>query len=389
MENVFIELYDNEGKLLLPSTSVPRNITPQHLSSLIDLESNFYLNGQPIINTLDETLKHQKINEYENILKIKTALNDDKVDGNFCSDSYSGHEAAILCVHANKNLLVSGGGDSTVRFWCDITKTQKKIIKSHEGVVYSIDSNENNVVSAGSDGKLVIYNYKGEKVQEIKAHTKGIVLVKFINDLILTAGRDNYVKLFRMNGECVFNYSHNKPVTALAFLNEYIFSGGRDGKVKIFKNYTFFKELSFPASVNCLSVYNDYLIVGCENGTVFVYKDFTLVNTLLHSLSVISISISTNGMFFSTGSFDRKVKIFCLENQKLLSEYTHSASVYKVYCTSDKVISCSKDKCLMVYDLGSKAIKSRIVCGDEVYDFSVYNKGIVCGGKDRMLYFLN
>ncbi|KCZ76885.1 hypothetical protein H311_02111, partial [Anncaliia algerae PRA109] len=84
MDNVFIELYDDDGKILLPSTNVPRNITPLHLSKLINLKSTFYLNGQPIVTSLDDTLKHQNINEYENILKIKTAPNEDKVDGNFC-----------------------------------------------------------------------------------------------------------------------------------------------------------------------------------------------------------------------------------------------------------------------------------------------------------------
>ncbi|KCZ77770.1 hypothetical protein H311_01214, partial [Anncaliia algerae PRA109] len=357
-------------------------------SKLINLKSTFYLNGQPIVTSLDDTLKHQNINEYENILKIKTAPNEDKVDGNFCSDAYSGHEAAILCINSNNNLLVTGGGDSTVRFWCDLTKTQKKIVKNHTGVIYSLISDDEHVFSGGSDGKIVIYNYKGEAIKEIQAHNKGVICLQLMDKLIISGGRDNYVKVFKSNGECAFNYSHNKPITCMATSDEYIYSGSRDGKVKAFKNFTHHKELSHPASVNCLAVHREYLIVGCENGMVYCYNNFSLAKTLNLCQPVMSLSISKNGMFFCTGSFNRKVQIYCLENQNMIGEYSHTAAVYKVYCGSDKVVSCGRDGCLMVYDLGLKTVKSRFFCGDELYDFAIYKKGVVCGGKDRKLYFL-
>lgn len=388
MTQVLIELEDDAGAVLLGRTQVPINIHRDHLLSLANQPESvqFYYNGQAINETLGDVLEAQNITNHECVIKIRTCQQTPTKESFGCSESFSGHEAPILCMAIDRNLLVTGGGDCTVRFWCMQTRTQKKISKHHAHWVLKICFVEDTIAVGDMNGKIVIYSREGTLLREIDAHRKSITCLEY-NKLLVSGGRDNLVKFWRLNGECVFTYSHLAPVTGIS-VGDVTISVGRDKRVKVFDNFKYVTELDGHSQpINCLDVWGSYVVTGSDDGSVCTWKDLALLRKMFHRREVISVSIAPNGMFFASASFDRSVKIVGLESGSAISTYIHLNSVYRVQCFDDIVVSCSKDKTVKVFRVAQKRVTSTLVCGDEVYCFAYSEGNLVAGCKDKKIYF--
>eukprot|EP00866_Antonospora_locustae_P000693 jgi/Antlo1/693/604 len=388
MTQVLIELEDETGTTILGCTQVPVNIHRNHLLSLANQpeDVHFYLNGHVISETLKEVLDTQKIDSHESVLKIRTCQSTPEKDTFYCSEAFSGHEAPVLCVAMDKDVLVTGGGDCTTRFWCTLTKTPKKICKNNNHWVQRICFADDIVATGDMEGRIVMYTREGALLREISAHRRSITCLAYKKHLI-SGGRDNMVKFWKLNGECVFSYSHLGPVSGIV-AGDLVVTAGRDGKTKVFSGFQHVADLGGHSQpVNCLDVWNSYIVTGGDDGFVCIWKDLSLVKKIAHRREVISVSIARNGMFFATGSFDKTVKIVALESGVEICTYRHLNYVYSVMALGDKIISCSKDKSLKVFSVTKKEVICTFVCNDEVYCFDYLEGSIVAGCRDKKLYF--
>lgn len=388
MTQVLIELEDDTGTTILGCTQVPINIHRTHLLSLSNQPQtvHFYLNGHVISETLKDVLDTQNISCHESVLRIKTCQDTPTKDTFYCSEAFSGHEAPVLCVAMDKDVLVTGSGDCTTRFWCTLTKTPKKICKYNNHWVQRICFADDIVATGDIEGKIVMYTREGAFLRDISAHRKSITCLVYKKHLI-SGGRDNLVKFWKLNGECVFSYSHQGPVASIV-AKDFVASAGRDGKTKIFRDFQHVAELGGHSQpVNCLDVWKNYIVTGGDDGFVCIWKDLILVKKIAHRREVIGVSITNNGMFFATASFDKTVKIAALESGTEICTYSHLNYVYGVMALDDTVISCSKDKTLKVFNVTKKKVVSTFVCNDEVYCFDYQDGFIVAGCRDKKLYF--
>lgn len=111
-------------------------------------------------------------------------------------------------------------------------------IKAHKDAVKSISYLQNKIASCSMDGYLAIWNFSdGKNLFSTIAHQAGCKSVSFSEDgkYILTAGMDNYAKLWEMDKKQPLKLfgGHIGPVNAAVFSKKYIITGGDDKTIKI------------------------------------------------------------------------------------------------------------------------------------------------------------
>lgn len=391
MNLLLVEFEDQDGKLLSDKMQVPSSITVDQLKSLINTTLSLYVNSVPITDTLESAIEGLKFNT-EDIIKIKTNQEEPATQAaTFCSSSYSGHEGPVLCLKYDE-ILVTGGSDCTVRFWDILTKTQKKIIKKHNHWVQCLDISpcKKFVVSGSMDGDIKMYTNDGEFMRSFIGHKDGVIGIKFFKKYIVSASRDKSVKIFGYDGKCVFSYGHVKPITFLNSNDKFIVTGSKDGKMKIYTGESNLKEINGHGSgVNCCDISGTYMVSGSDDGNIVVWKDYMIYKRVKHEREVISVSLSSNNIYFASGSFDKTVRLWSVETGKLITKYFHVDFVYKVLLLNDLIISSSKDKTIKMYRISKKKVIRDLICDDEIYCFDYFNNQLVCGSKSNKVYFFN
>ncbi len=386
-----IQFENKDGEKISDVLQVPNTISLEQLKLLVNTSQDLYFEERQITTTLENVLTKEQINDHENIKKITLEKNIPAAKPAFyCSSIYSGHQGPVLVTKFGKDILVTAGGDKTVRFWDLITKTQFKIVEKHLHWVLCLDINDNYVVSGGMDNLVNIYDLKGNHIKTFRKHRGGVIGVKFYEDKIVSISRDGTCIVWKMNGEMFKSWCHSKPIKALCVSEEYIITGGMDNKIFVYKNCEFLCELKGHISqINCIEKKNDYIISGDDLGNIIIWKDFKIYKRLNHKREVISISIAKNGLFFASGSFDKTVKLWNILTGELLENYFHVNYVYKVQLENDLIISCSKDKTIRMFKISQKKCISDLVCKDEIYDFDYNGKILVCGVKNNEVCFFN
>ncbi|AFN82653.1 WD40 domain-containing protein [Encephalitozoon romaleae SJ-2008] len=390
---VLVEFEDQEGRKVSDRLQIPTKILRSQLQLLANTTLSLYINGQPVLETLEETLKIQNISSAEEVVKIRMSEEEPATQAAFhCSSSFSGHEGPVLCVK-NGDVIVTGGGDSTVRFWDPRTKTQSKVVKRHGHWTLSLDiSSDGKYVASGAlDGSVNLYSISGEYIRSFPGHKKGVVSLVFHKGNLVTGSRDNSVIMWSLSGEVLVSYAHTMAVTCICSGEDYIASGSKDGRIKVYKNLKFFDELRGHSSgINTIDCNGNYMVSGCDGGDVIIWKGFSLYKRMKHNAEVISVSISPNRLYAASGSFDKTVRLWSMDSGQQLLIFRHVDLVYKVRMMNDLIVSCSKDKTIKMFRVSKKKIVSDLVCDDEVYCFDIKGDGgLVCGTKSSRVYFFN
>ncbi|UYI28034.1 WD40 domain-containing protein [Encephalitozoon cuniculi] len=392
-DSVLVEFEDQEGCKVSDRLQIPVKILRSQLQLLANTHLSLYVNGQPVLETLEETLKQQNISSAEEVVKIRMSEEEPATQAAFhCSSSFSGHEGPVLCVRYS-GVIVTGGGDSTVRFWDPMTRTQSKVVKRHGHWVQSLDISPDGkwIASGALDGSVNLYSSDGEYIRSFPGHRKGIVALAFHRGNLVTGSRDNSVVVWSLNGEVLLSYAHTMPVTCICSGEDCIASGSKDGRIKVYKNLRFAEELRGHSSgINAIDCNGNYMVSGCDGGDVIVWKGFALHKRMKHSAEVISVSISPNKLYVASGSFDKSVKLWSMDSGQQLSSFRHMDLVYKIKMMNDLVVSCSKDKTIKMFRVSKKKVVSDLVCDDEVYCFDMRSDGgLVCGTRSNRVYFFN
>ncbi|EOB12650.1 Notchless protein [Nosema bombycis CQ1] len=393
MSRLFLVEFENQdGKVVSDRMQVPGSITSEQLKSLVDTTLSLYVEGSPILDTLEKTVEGLSINTDEEVIKIRMNKEEPATQAaTFCSSAYSGHEGPVLCIRYQGNTLVTGGSDCTVRFWDIRTKTQKMIQKKHSHWVQCVEISPCGefVVSGSVDGSVKMFDSNGEFIRSFIGHKDAVVSIKIIRNIVITGSRDKSVKICDLEGNCIFAYTHSKAVTCLTTGEDFIASGSRDGKIKVYieSKKTLLELNGHSEGINCLSSSGVYLASGSDDGSIVIWKDFQVHKRLKHEREVLSLSFAPNLVYLASGSFDKSVRIWSVETGKLITKYFHVDFVYKVLFLNDLVISCSRDKTVKLFKVTKKKIVSDLVCDDEVYCFDYANNQLVCGSKSNKVYF--
>ena len=356
-----IELNNSEAT---NEITLPTEITIFDLNKLINnlLKNptkeiyNFYINDIEIKTNLKETLQQIKDFSGENTYKIV-----------YCPESLfkvkpltrgstilEGHSDSILTVQFSPdgNLLVSGGGDSTVRFWDMNTDTEININESlniHTSWILSLTFSPDNsiLVSADVEGCFLVWNalqpFDLKYKKCVKAHKKWITSVCFKplhlydndeNLKFVTSGKDGYLKIWNANtGKIhISTLAHNQSITKVIWSGENkIYSCSEDMFIKIFdENLNNLNILSGHSHwINTMAINTEFILrTGCY--------DFENLNNMSNSSNVFN--------------FVEKI-----EKMTFVEKINYSKKRYnnfkKKINSSEKIVTGSDDYTLILWDI--------------------------------------
>ncbi|ELA41805.1 uncharacterized protein VICG_01157 [Vittaforma corneae ATCC 50505] len=119
-----IQFEDQDGKKISEVLQVPNSIDVHQLRSLINTAQDLFINGNIITNSLENCLTTSQLQNVEEIKKIRLSQDFPSAKPAFyCSSTYSGHQGPVLCTRFANGIVVTTGGDKTVRFWDLLTRT--------------------------------------------------------------------------------------------------------------------------------------------------------------------------------------------------------------------------------------------------------------------------
>ena len=304
----------NNEETLTNEITLPTEITLIDLNKLINekLLNNkdepqlyqFYINDIQIKNNLKETL--QKIKNFSSETTYKIV---------YCPESLfrvkpltrggtilEGHSDSILTVQFSPdgNLLCSGGGDATLRFWDMETDTPITSSKKDENEKNDEENDDEDIqlhnawilcIVFSPDGSLMVTgdvegyfgiwdpkNYKPKIRKATKAHKKWITSISFKplhlykdNEVtkFISTGKDGFLKLWNATtGKIILSVSaHSQSITKTIWSGEnVIYTCSEDQTVKVFDEELNHLQTLIGHShwINSMALNTEYILrTGC------------------------------------------------------------------------------------------------------------------------------
>ena len=159
----------------------------------------------------------------------------------------SGHEKVVNSVSLNKNLLLSGSADWTVRLWDVFSETELNRNLINWNVVTSLMwKDENTAIQTSEDLRLRVWDIREKCIFKSAVLPVGdnfATCCDVCDEIVVTghrgcSGDGCEVKIWDLRKkEILVNVSnHSQSVESVKFLGDKVLSAGKDGKLILMKN---------------------------------------------------------------------------------------------------------------------------------------------------------
>ncbi len=294
--------------------------------------------------------------------------------------SLTAHDGDVTCVALTPDgrHAISGGSDSTVRFWSVDSGEQICQLNGHAGEVLSVDLTPDSrlAVSLGWDLGARVWDcrsnsqsaaFKGHQINGHRCKANDVAVSNDGNTAV-TAGQDRSLRVWDVaSGEELYSLSgSNDPVVSVA-----LSAGGRTAVSasgdRIYVWDLNARNLSFTLEgesekLNSAAITPDgrRIISAGNDGSLCVWEvaSRTLVCKLMgHTRGVHSVAMTADGRLAVSGGGDHTVRVWDLESAKQLRMLLgHSGPVKCVAVSADgkTLVSTSSDG-IRIWNLGSDA----------------------------------
>ncbi|OMJ93875.1 hypothetical protein SteCoe_3067 [Stentor coeruleus] len=315
----------------------------------------------------------------------------------------SGHIQPIkdLC-YISDHLLISCSEDKTIRQWDIQTKKQVSLLCFKLGKILSIAlaKNQKFIVCGTNLSSIFILNSQKKNVEcDLLGHKKPVYCVDISSNCrkIASGSEDTTIKIWNY-GQFKEDFTlegHSGTVRSVNFTedNRFLISGSNDRTIKIWNldlkriEYTF---TSHSSSVTCVKLNaNQNLIFSAsedKNVKVLNVFDKKLEYTTPTAISdIYSLALSADEKLLAYAVY-QEIYVFNTESKKV--EYRlqgHARNyIYGVLFTpgSRKIISCSADTSIKIWNLQAKCNKKTILWEDDTtlsMEITKDKKKLLCG----------
>lgn len=238
------------------------------------------------------------------------------------------HNASILCLQYDKDILVTGSSDSTCIIY-DIKNGYKPIrrLEHHVAAVLDLAFDDRYVVTCSKDCTICVWDRKtGIMLKQLRGHSGPVNAVQMRGNTIVSCSGDFKVKLWNIEtGKCIREFTgHTKGLACSQYSEDskYIASAGNDKMIHIWDANT----------GECLHKISAH-------------------ESLVRSLHIDSVS----GRLIS-GSYDQDVKVFDMETGRLLLDFPKWHTSWVLGAKSDyrRIISTGQEPKVLILDFGAK-----------------------------------
>lgn len=151
-----------------------------------------------------------------------------------------GHEAGVLDVCLDDKYIISCSKDAMIKVWDRKTGVCVRTLKGHRGPVNAVQLRGNLLVSASGDGMAKLWNLEtGASIKDFPSEDRGLAAVEFSDDAkyVLAGGNDHVVYKFDANsGNLVHSRVKHEGLVRSLFLDAFngrIVSGSYDQSIQV------------------------------------------------------------------------------------------------------------------------------------------------------------
>lgn len=240
-----------------------------------------------------------------------------------------------LCVIPEKSILLAGDMHGGMH-WIDLAHKQRIVGKKHhEKGLYRIAWDGHNIYTLGGDGYLSKWDLEKQSVLESIKLSKKALRSFAINPALRQMaigdgeGKITLVDLTNFNIISCTSNAHADTIFSMAFFQNHLYTGGKDAQIKKWE---------------WQSLVNEHFVLP----SIEIPAHMATVNDL-----------NTDGKYLFSASRDKNVKIWDLENLKLLfviDAIRNQGNTRSVNCVAylDGMLLCAgDDKIIRVYSFDS------------------------------------
>lgn len=235
-----------------------------------------------------------------------------------------------VAFHPNGAQALSGGADKTVKLW-DVTKGQMlKTFGPLAEAVRAVAFHRAGTQAAAAGGKTaLVWNLAdGKEVRKLE-HPAEVASISFSADgtRLATGAADNAVHVWELaTGQELQVFLHARPVRAVAFhpSNNALLISGSDDKTIALHTLTVARVLSTGTSLNAIAVTanGSHVLTADDDGKIRMWNTGNGVNERTlegGGKGVQALAVSKNNVLLASGGADHLVRIFTLNDGKLLA----------------------------------------------------------------------
>lgn len=347
---------------------------------------------------------------WKSLWKTQKALRQRWQDGHAAAIYLEGHTDSVYCVQFDKDKILTGSRDCTVRVWDTRTYECIKVLgrpmptrtaespplpeddqelgqrpfarvfsphtvaspapegrsPAHDGSILCLQYDDNMMVTGSSDSSLIVWdvpdNYN--PVRRLLSHTSGVLDVCFDATYIVSCSKDASVKIWRRkDGQLARSLSgHRGPVNAVQLRGSLVVSASGDGVAKLWNLTTGLCIKEFPSKdrgMACVEFSPDSrtILAGGNDHVIYQFdaNSGELVRELTgHVALVRSLHLDTRTGRVVSGSYDSSVRAFDLVTGDTITNLTRWTSSWILSAKADfrRIVATSQDSRAVIIDFG-------------------------------------
>ncbi|KAG5517904.1 hypothetical protein PMAC_000359 [Pneumocystis sp. 'macacae'] len=279
------------------------------------------------------------------------------------------HQDGIYCIEFDRNWIVSGSKDTTIRIW-DLQKGLcHKVFRGHRASVLTLqfDVNMNVLVSGSSDTLVIIWNLSSGKILSIyKGHTDSVLSLCFDTKHIVTCSKDSTIRIWHHVGHVIGEKrhyihvlrGHHAAVNAVQLKEDRIVSASGDRTIRIWNVYTgtcLRTIMCHQRGVACLQFDGKHIVSGSSDHLVRLFDADSgqVLHTFEGHLDLVR-TVRYHSDKIISGSYDENICIWDLFSGKLLHQIKSkdAGRIYRIAFDDIRIVSCGQKKHIIVYDFG-------------------------------------
>lgn len=254
------------------------------------------------------------------------------LDSGDCLRRLEGHTESVrtVAVSANGEWAVSGGIDESVRVWNLNTGELQTVLEGNGSLVFSVDITPDGkrVVSGCSDGTVWVRDLDNARFPgTLKGHTYPVQSVSMTPDSrrAVSGGSDKDLRVWDLErAECLAVLKgHSNAIWNVNITPDgrRAVSGGRDGILRVWdlESGTCLAALEAKSSISCVNITADGKRAVLGSGDSLQLWDIESGRRVGdfqgHTASLLSVSITPDGMKALTGSSDKTVRLWDLRGR--------------------------------------------------------------------------
>ncbi|CEP11365.1 hypothetical protein [Parasitella parasitica] len=276
------------------------------------------------------------------------------------------HTEGIYCIQFDKQKMVTGSRDRTIKVWDIQTGLCKVTLRGHTGSVLCLQYDRQYVFSGSSDTNLIVTDMEtGEVKRTLKGHRDSVLGLRLVkSDQIISCSKDKTLRLWdRETGECVQLFSgHRAAVNAVQWNSNRIVSASGDRTIKIWDldSGECLKTLeSHTRGVACVEFDGSFIVSGSSDQTIKVWDVVSgeCVYTLVgHTELVRTIQLDPVAKRIISGCYNGHLKLWSLDEGRALRDLGQATEgrILNLKFDFSKIACCSNLVKIVVYDFADR-----------------------------------